>query len=615
MIGGYIYRGRNLEVEERLEEKLGTSHTRTPVWDRGFLFFDDPFRDDRTSRLVSEDLIALSQDVLVRSEPDAGHRTFDLRAELPSLFARGPAEAFDGITSDYRMACVHRDDDQITLYLVSNRAGSGRVYYHPLNGGIVFSSDLRFLLSVVGCDLNPLGVYSILKYGAIPEPMTISANVRAVPAAHYLRYDVETESQVTAPYFRLRFACDHEVADDRDEDAALVPSKEALQSSAGLVGTLDPVMLLSGGIDSSLYGAYLRDACGRPLRAFYCVFGDDDPELDYARQVADRLDSDLAVVRMEQEDALSVLDDVARLTDHPFSDFSSMPTTFLVRSIVERVGEGTVIVECNGGDDCFGFPDLGNETKSRLKHRFPPALKRLVAAALRNRGYWKWESHEGLLARASALADVHEASALDYFLVLTPVQFLGFDAPREWDDALHGLLAKGFHDTAADGGGLSFGARTTVRQLLQVNSRRWAAKALSVGDTLGAQVIYPYIWRDVLIAQGEIPWHLKIRDGVVKWPLKRLLEEYMPGPFIYRKKSGFVPPFARWLAGSEFNDRAREVLLDRDARVTEVVPSATIDSLLRDARVGRRLRHSVLNFLWGALFTEMWLHRHTGVRG
>ena len=610
MIGGYIYSGRNLEIESRLEQRLDDRHTRTNVWGNGFLFFDDPFADGRTSWLVSNDLIALSQDVLVRSTSDGEHHRFDLQHDFPSEFSRGAIQAFDAIASEYRMVCVDKRGEEVTLYLVSNRAGSGRLYHHTMNGGTVFSTDLRFLLSVVGCEVNRLGIYSILKYGAIPEPMTISSNVRAVPAAHVLKYEVQAGRQKTEPYFKFRFDCDRQDANGRSEDQALASSRLFLKGSARHVETLQPAMLISGGIDSSLYGAYLHEATQQSLRGFYCAFGDDDPELEYARQIASRLDVELDVVRMGQVDALEVLDDVTRLTDHPFSDFSSMPTTFLLKHVVERVGKGTVIVECNGGDDCFGFPDLTSEAKFALKHRVPRSAKRLIAASLRSRGYWRWESHEGPLARLSAVADVHEQSPLNYFLVLTPVEYLNLNVPREWDDALHGLLEKGFAETAEDHDGASYGARTTIRQLLQVNSRRWSAKALSVGDSLGARVVYPYIWRDILVEQGKIPWDLKVRNGVVKWPLKRLLEEHMPESFIYRKKSGFVAPFARWISTPEFNARARDVLLNRDAIVTEVVPSETIDLLLSDALAGRKLRHSVLNFLWGVLFTEMWIREH-----
>jgi asparagine synthase (glutamine-hydrolysing) len=146
--------------------------------------------------------------------------------------------------------------------------------------------------------------------------------------------------------------------------------------------------------------------------------------------------------------------------------------------------------------------------------------------------------------------------------------------------------------------------------LLHVNSRRWAAKALSVGESLGLRVLYPFIWRDVLAVQGRVPWSAKIRDGVVKWPLKRLLERHMPESFIYRRKSGFVPPFARWLTRADFNGRVRDVLFDRDAVVPRIVPPRVLDGLLSDALRGRELRHCILNFLWGALFTEMWIAEH-----
>jgi asparagine synthase (glutamine-hydrolysing) len=169
-----------------------------------------------------------------------------------------------------------------------------------------------------------------------------------------------------------------------------------------------------------------------------------------------------------------------------------------------------------------------------------------------------------------------------------------------------------FSNCGEDYGSMNYRAVTTVKQLIHVNSRRWAAKALSVGEGLGIRCVYPYIWREVLIEQGNLPWNAKIRDGVVKWPLKRLLEEFMPHEFIYRKKSGFVPPFAGWIAAPEFNGIAREALLSQNGTITRIVPAKVIDSLLADALAGRKLRHPILNFLWGALFTELWIKEHGG---
>ncbi len=610
MIGGYVYYRRDDALQSRLQERLDHTFTRIDVKDRGLLFYDEPYQDNSTSRLVSDELVLLSQDLLVAMGSDGEYRRFDLASEFPALFSRSESTAFNTIASDFCLAVVRRRCGETTLFLASNRAGSGRIYFHTAESGVVFSSDLRFLLGVVKGEPSKSGIYSILKYGAVPDPMTICSNVAVVPPAHFLRYEVNEGAQSMAPYFRFRFPCDLDVQSARDESEVLEPAKQALRRSSRFLEGYRPVILLSGGVDSSLYGCYLSEASREPLQGFYCTFGDDDPELEFAKRIADRVHADLHIARMGKSDAIRVLDEVTRLTDHPFADFSSLPITFLFQYASERMDGRTVLIECNGGDDCFGFPDLANEAKFTLKHRFPRGLKRAIAAALRNTTYWKWESQEGLLARFCALSDAHEKTLLNYFLVLAPIRYLGLRRSSAWDDSLQDALEDVFSSSGEDYENLNYSAKTTIRQLLHVNSRRWSAKALSVGESLGIRVVYPYIWREVLAEQGRIPWNLKIKDGVVKWPLKRLLEEHMPASFIYRKKSGFVPPFATWLTDQAFNRRVREVLLDRNAAVTEIVPREVLEDLLSDALHGRKLRHPILNFLWGALFTEMWLARH-----
>ena len=610
MIGGYIHRERDDDLDARLRGRLRGSSTSIAAWDLGFLFHDEPFAGKPTSVLASDDVIVVAQDLLATSGPDGEYRSLDLSTDLAPRIASEPSEAFDAVAGDCRMVAIHRRREDAALFLVSHRAGSGRMYYRALDSGVVFCSDLRFLLSVLPWDVSLLGVYSILKYGAVPEPMTVAESVEAVPPSHYLRYDVRRGHRSHEAYFKLRFEYQDDDGRTGDESVYLPAVESALRKSCRFLAPQRPAILLSGGIDSSLYGCYLGESADPPPRGLYCRFGDDDPELEFANRIAARTGSDLLVARMETPDAVKALEDVTRWTDHPFSDFSSLPIAFLLDSARKELEGGTVVIECNGGDDCFGFPDLTTGGKYAAKHRIPKAVKRALAPVLRRTGAWKWESDGGVLARACAAVDAHERSALDYFLVLTPVGHLGLEVPRDWDETLRDALERGFVAGGEDYHELGRCARTTIRQLLQVNSRRWAAKALSVGESLGLPVVYPYIWRDVLRVQGQVPWSAKVRDGVVKWPLKRLLERYMPESFIYRKKSGFVPPFARWLQVEEFHRPVRDVLLDRDAVVTRIAPRRTIETLLSGALRGKTLRHSILNFLWGALFTEMWIRRH-----
>ncbi len=84
----------------------------------------------------------------------------------------------------------------------------------------------------------------------------------------------------------------------------------------------------------------------------------------------------------------------------------------------------------------------------------------------------------------------------------------------------------------------------------------------------------------------------------------------MPQEFIYRQKSGFVPPFVRWLTNKDFNRMVRDTLLASDANIRRLVPPRIMAELLDDALSGKKLRFPILNFLWAALFTEMWIRKN-----
>ncbi len=604
MIGGYLYQTRDANIEKRLAQKL-LSYNRADLWDIGCLFHSNPFQVNQKSFAAAPGAAVVTEDLLVGEDGDSGYRLLDLETDILPRFGKDPESTFDGIQSDFTMAVVSRDAHECALYMASNRAGSGRIYYHQLPSGILLSSDLRFLLSIIPLDVNPLAIYSILKYGSIMPPLTISRNISVVPAAHYGKYDLRTGELSVRPFYKFKFPC--EIGNGA---AGLDGAKTALKKSADLLGRYPTAMLLSGGIDSSLYGCYMSKAARESIRAFYCSFGTADPEAPFASAIAGKIGVALDTFAMGKADALQALDDVARMTDHPFSDFSSLPISFLLKSIRERLGRPGIVIECNGGDDCFGFSYLQDESKFRAKHMVPRPAKKLIAKLLEKSSCWKWESHQGAVARIAALADVHERSYLDYFLVQAPVHYLALEAPAEWDERLGELIEQGARSCSEDAARLSYRAKTTVRQLLYVNSARWAAKALSVGEGLGLRVLYPYIWRDVLEEQGKLPWSLKIRNGTVKWPLKKLLEEFMPADFIYRQKSGFVPPFVQWLTDAEFNSRVCDILKSRNAYIPQVIPLQVLEELLTDARNGKRLRFPVLNMLWGAIFAEAWIQRN-----
>ena len=154
MIGGYIFQAEHAGIMDRLNTALGTSAYRTPCGKTGFLFFDHPFSDSPTAVYSSDSLTILSQDLLATRDVDGNYAVLDLRKDFPDLFRRKKIDALQDIVSDYRLVLVESRKEETDVYLVSNRAGNGRMYYTSVDSGILFASDLRFLLKIVPCALS-----------------------------------------------------------------------------------------------------------------------------------------------------------------------------------------------------------------------------------------------------------------------------------------------------------------------------------------------------------------------------------------------------------------------------------------------------------------------------
>ena len=355
MIGGYLYSRVDESIKRCLQNELNDLFEKIQIGSNGYLFFDNPYQENHEPYSSSDDLVVLSQDLLVATNSDGEYRALNIHRDFSGLFSKRGISALNDVVSDFRMVVVEKSKKQKTVFLVSNRAGSGRIFYHRLTSGILFSSDLRFLLRIVRFDVNTTGIYSILKYGAIPEPMTISKNLSAVPAAHYMKYDLTNNDYSTQPYFKFQFDYSDNESSPKTDETILDPARNILQKSAGFLNGYQPAILMSGGIDSSLYACYLNERAGKRLKAFYCTFDENDPELKFAKSIAERTNADFHIAWMKNEEAVSILDEVVQLTDHPFADFSSMPTGFVLKHVKQHMTGQAMVIECNGGDDCFGF--------------------------------------------------------------------------------------------------------------------------------------------------------------------------------------------------------------------------------------------------------------------
>src|SRR5258708_6455570 len=152
--------------------------------------------------------------------------------------------------------CIYDSADK-SLFVARDRFGEKPFYYTVVKGGFAFSSELPSLLEWGAVerkiDLNALFYY--LHVGFVPSPLTMFADVRQLPAGHWLRWkngEVRIGSYYAPVYKVDPDLCDEAVAKVAVRNCILQAVKRQTISDVP-VGAF-----LSGGIDSSTVVAAMQ---------------------------------------------------------------------------------------------------------------------------------------------------------------------------------------------------------------------------------------------------------------------------------------------------------------------------------------------------------------------
>jgi asparagine synthase (glutamine-hydrolysing) len=487
------------------------------------------------------------------------------------------------------------DTRRRTLLLARDRMGEKPIFYHhdPNTGRLAFASELKALLcdQTLSREISVTALDDYLTYGYIPADGSIIRGVAKLPPAHRLLWH---DGKIrTEPYWDVAFG-EEEIT---DEEVWIAELKLRLHESVRMRLRSDVPLgvFLSGGVDSSAVAAFASQISGRPIKTFSVGFEERDfDELKFARQLADRYGTDHHEIIVRDRD-VSVMTDIAYHLDEPLADPSALPTYYVCREARRHV---SVCLSGDGGDELFaGYPRYRQRPDYRLIDRLGKFGIRHIAGLaaagvpdhVRGRGYLQRVSLQG--------ADRYLAHCSEFMpdqrrALLRP-EFAACVHDRPW------LFEPFFRD-----------GKSLVSTLQHVDQKTYLPDDILVKvDRMSMQnsleVRVPFLDHALIEFVNRAAAHWKLRRGISKYVLKRMLRPLVPTELLARRKMGFGIPIKQWFRG-RLDTFAHDLLLGPDARNAHWLEPVAVRRVLRDHRRGGR---DLGRRIWTLLIFELWCRR------
>jgi len=443
------------------------------------------------------------------------------------------------------------DEKKKELWLIRDRIGIKPLYYSLHHGRLTFGSEIKALLQDPDQkrSVHEEALYHYLSFLTTPAPQTLFEGIQKLPSGTWLR--VNENGQL----FEHRYwdVWDHTVP------MAQVPEEEIaerllaeLRIAVKLRKVSDvPVgVFLSGGIDSSTNAVLFSEGEEKPIKTFTIGYKGEyqsyPNELPYARKVASLIGAEYHEQLLTQNDLLDFLPQMVHLQDEPIADPVCVPVYYVSKLAREN---GVIVCQVGeGADELFwGYP--GWKRALWLQHYdhlpVPHGLKKLGLRNLRLLGkeqtvYYEW-LRRGSLGQpifwggAEAFTEAQkqrllsprlrkELSGLSSWDVLKPIRQRFVD--KAWEKSHLNWMTY-----------LDLNLRLPELLLMRVDK-------MSMGVSLEARV--PFLDHKFVELAMSIPQSVKVKNGVLKYILKKAVRGLIPDELIDRKKQGFGVPVYEW---------------------------------------------------------------------
>jgi asparagine synthase (glutamine-hydrolysing) len=513
---------------------------------------------------------------------------------------------------EYGEACIEKlrgmfafsiwDAGRRRVLLARDRLGIKPLYWSVHNGTLLFASEVKAILEAgVPFAIEESVLECYMRLGYVPGARTMFSGISKLQPGHYLIAEIGNPEVRTHAYWSPVFV----PASNGDESAYLEEFGRLLEQTAAdhRLGERPQGVFLSGGLDSSalvaIHAAQLKD----PVLTFSVGYEEEHEvnEFPYARQVAQKFGTRHFEYALSGRDFAKSLPQLIWHMDEPVSDPAAIPLFFISQLAREHI---TVVHSGEGADEILaGYAIYRRMTEiSAYQRRLGMWSGRLASAALHLPGVTRrYRKYAELLDKplSKRYQGVRRLMGEDSLRRLSRRGFPSAADRQYRNDVLTSLNRQSEH-------------YAELNQMLSMDQQAWLpddllVKADKMTMAASIELRVPFLDHRIVEFAAGLPLSMKLRGGVGKYLLKRLMSDRLPSQILNARKRGFPVPIGNWLRGG-LRESARSWLLDSPLLGGLFIRSE-LEKLLKEHHSGRA---DLQDEIYGLSVLSLWQQVFSG---